>query len=236
LRKLDGLEAAWVNSQLIMNNATCLSAPVASGADLRKRFRAAIDDAARVGLPWALFVYEPYVAGFGVEAAAGEFGLTKAMAVEVMTGDLGSLRPLARTPPGIEYRRIATPGDAHAAMAINLRAYGMPESIAESVVATEAYFRDPARDFGYLGLVDGAPVSTATVVGLEGWLYVAAVATEPDRQKKGYAEAVMRHALREASSALGVTRTSLDATPMGAPLYLQMGYERTGEEWSMYHL
>jgi hypothetical protein len=33
---------------------------------------------------------------------------------------------------------------------------------------------------------------------------------------------------------LGITRTSLDATAMGAPVYARMGYARTGERWTMY--
>jgi hypothetical protein len=44
----------------------------------------------------------------------------------------------------------------------------------------------------------------------------------------------MRHALSTASSQLGITRTSLDASDAGAPLYNQMGYEFTGETWGVY--
>ena len=44
----------------------------------------------------------------------------------------------------------------------------------------------------------------------------------------------MRHALSVAASELPLSRTALDASLMGAPLYLQMGYRHTGEMWTMY--
>jgi GNAT superfamily N-acetyltransferase len=110
----------------------------------------------------------------------------------------------------------------------------MPPFMTDSVVGANAYYKDPRREFGFVAFVDGAPVSTASVIELDGWLYVALVATEPDQRQKGYAEAVMRHALTTAAAELEISRTALDASVMGAPLYLQMGYQHTGESWSMY--
>jgi predicted GNAT family N-acyltransferase len=52
----------------------------------------------------------------------------------------------------------------------------------------------------------------------------------------GYAEAVVRHALQQAAAATGVTRTSLDASDAGVPLYAQMGYTDTGETWGVWML
>jgi GNAT superfamily N-acetyltransferase len=56
---------------------------------------------------------------------------------------------------------------------------------------------------------------------------VALVATSPDHQRKGYAEAVMRRALDEAREAWGVRRTVLHATAAGQPIYRRMGYADT---------
>lgn len=91
-------------------------------------------------------------------------------------------------------------------------------------------------EFGYLALVDGVPAATADAVLHDGWLYVAAVATHPDYRRRGLAEAVMRRALEEAMRATGVTRTALDASAMGAPVYKAMGYEPTGEIWRAFSL
>jgi ribosomal protein S18 acetylase RimI-like enzyme len=62
---------------------------------------------------------------------------------------------------------------------------------------------------------------------LNGALHVMCVATMPAHQRRGYAEAVMRHSLAQASRATGLTRTTLHATEAGKPAYQRMGYRET---------
>ena len=81
---------------------------------------------------------------------------------------------------------------------------------------------------GVVGYVNDVPVSTASVVAVDDIAYVALVATRPDRQGRGYAEAVMRHALQQARADWGVSRTILHATPAGQPVYTRMGYADAG--------
>ena len=52
----------------------------------------------------------------------------------------------------------------------------------------------------YVGYVDGEPVSTTAVVTGAGVLGVYNVATLPGHQRKGYGEAVMRHAIDQAGA------------------------------------
>jgi GNAT superfamily N-acetyltransferase len=237
VRQFGGLEAAWVHSVMPINNATYLAGPVTSEADLRSRFAAAAEDAMPHQQPWAFFLYEPYAASLNpgqVASAAAESGLANIMGVEVMTGDAGGLNPPRRPLPDLEFRRVNSREDSWIVFDINLRSYNMPAFMTDSIVDANAYYQDPQREFGFIAFADGVPVSTASVIELDGWLYVALVATEPDHRQKGYAEAVMRHALAAAAAELGISRTALDASAMGAPLYLQMGYQHTGESWSMY--
>lgn len=231
VREFEGLEAAWVNSTMPFCNGTFFTSAPADEADLRRRLDAAKADAAAHALPWGLFTYDPYFAELPIPSDAG---FERMIGIRVMTGDAARLRPPERPLPPVEFRRITDVDGARQALDINMQAYGMPAEMTESALATGAFFGDPARDFGYVAYVDGAEVSTATAVLLEGWLYVALVATAADHRKKGYAEAVMRHALQQAAAATGVTRTSLDASDAGAPLYAQMGYTETGETWSMW--
>jgi predicted acetyltransferase len=77
---------------------------------------------------------------------------------------------------------------------------------------------------GVVGLAGDIPVATASVALIDGVAYVALVATNPEHQGKGYAEAVMRRALDESREAWGVTRTVLHATAAGQPVYRRMGY------------
>ena len=59
---------------------------------------------------------------------------------------------------------------------------------------------------------------SAGAVGLYG------VATLPDRGGRGYAEALIRHALAQARQRHGVERTILQACTEALPLYLRLGY------------
>ena len=237
IRPFDGGEAAWVHSSLIINNGAYLTAPASSGADLRTRLAAAAADAHPRQAALGLLLVQPYVASLAagqVTAIASEFGLARMLGMQVMTAEADALKPAVRSLQDLDFRRIASRQESWIAFDINLRSYGMPVSMADSVLDTNAYFSDPLSEFGFIAFAGGAPVSTATVIELDGCLYVALVATDPEHRQKGYAEAVMRHALSVAGSTRGLSRTALDASVMGAPLYLSMGYQRTGEAWSMY--
>ena len=59
---------------------------------------------------------------------------------------------------------------------------------------------------------------------VDGYRYVALVATAPAHRRRGYADAVMRHALEAAASAYGERPTVLHATDAGRPVYERMGY------------
>ncbi|MEO7649899.1 MAG: GNAT family N-acetyltransferase, partial [Bryobacteraceae bacterium] len=51
------------------------------------------------------------------------------------------------------------------------------------------------------------------------------VATIPAYRRRGFGEAVMRHAIEAARSESGEERTILQATEHGLSLYLSMGYK-----------
>ncbi len=78
-----------------------------------------------------------------------------------------------------------------------------------------------------LGYENGRAVSTASAIVTEEYLYLALVATRPDARNKGYAEAVVRHALQTAHEATGLKRTILHATGAGFPVYKRVGYHPT---------
>jgi ribosomal protein S18 acetylase RimI-like enzyme len=48
----------------------------------------------------------------------------------------------------------------------------------------------------------------------------------PGHQRKGYGETVMRYALADAQSRLGIRRSILQSTPAGLHLYQRMGYRK----------
>jgi ribosomal protein S18 acetylase RimI-like enzyme len=235
IRALPGAEALWVNSDLAFCNGTFLDAPIATAQDLETAFAAAVADAQHHALPWGVFTYDPYLITLSEaaqNAAGAAQGLTRLLTLDVMTAQVSHLT--ARPQPALEFRRVETPSQALTVLQLNVLAYDMPAAIADSAQASQAFLTNPAREFAYLAYAGGTPVSTASVIEVDGWLYVALVATHPAHRQRGYAEAVMRHALAESSRALQIDRTSLDATAMGAPIYARMGYQHTGESWGMW--
>jgi predicted GNAT family N-acyltransferase len=76
-----------------------------------------------------------------------------------------------------------------------------------------------------VGRVGEAAATSAAVMLAGGHRYVALVATQPGQQKKGFAEAAMRHALSAAAEKFGERPSFLHATAAGRPIYARMGYE-----------
>ncbi|MDX2269981.1 MAG: GNAT family N-acetyltransferase [Bryobacter sp.] len=248
-----GVRGAWGNCLLPFTNEYYLTEPHGGAAtdggavslaeslaeSLARQFARAKEDAAPRQLPWVFLLPNEGVntLGFGeTDAVAAREGLAPFVLLAEMTGDVSTLAPPRRPLPALRMERIVDRAGCALGMGINLDAYAMPRDFLESTVDAGMFYARPDRDFGYLAYDGEVPVSTAEVVELDGWLYVAAVATAPGQQRKGYAEAVMRYALEQASQALGITRTALDASEMGAPVYAAMGYKRTGAEWRVYGL
>jgi ribosomal protein S18 acetylase RimI-like enzyme len=77
---------------------------------------------------------------------------------------------------------------------------------------------------GYVGYLDGEPVSTAATVVAAGAVGIYNVATVPRHQRSGCGEAVMRSALARARQDHGIERTILQSTAQGFDLYRRMGY------------
>ena len=68
------------------------------------------------------------------------------------------------------------------------------------------------------------PVTCAAVLHVDGHRYVAWVATRPTHQRRGLADAAMRHALALARTERDGGPTVLHATEAGKPVYERMGY------------
>ncbi len=76
----------------------------------------------------------------------------------------------------------------------------------------------------FVAEIDGAPAGTATCTcyGTElGWIGMLLV--HPDRRRRGIGSALMRHCLAYLENR-GVACIKLDATPLGQPLYEQLGF------------
>jgi GNAT superfamily N-acetyltransferase len=218
---LPGLTAALSGTQLAFQNVIFLSSPVRDAADLAERCRIAVEHGKRSGRPWLFSACEPWM---GDPEAAKEIlanaGLEHMLANTGMVAD--ELSPPRRpSPPELELRRVRDESTRNAVGELNCISYGMPADMARASVGRENFWDD---FFGYVGFVNGEPVSCTVTAPVDGRLYVSWVATHPDRRKKGYAEAVMRRSIEECAAATGLRRTVLHATEAGRPVYEGMGY------------
>ena len=108
---------------------------------------------------------------------------------------------------------------------INCVCYDVPRETSLSLIREHTLWRKHA--YGFVAYEGDKPVSTATAIINENRLFLFLVGTMPEARRKGYGEAVVRHALQTAHEATGIRRTVLHATEAGYPLYLRLGYRPT---------
>jgi ribosomal protein S18 acetylase RimI-like enzyme len=227
-RPLPGLAVAWSQVSLPLLNALFVDSPVADPRDLAQRVERARAHAAGRGVHGLLFLcrdWLPRELPGGVEGLLGERGLALAMTSTGMVAE--RLAPPRRRLPPLVFRPVEDALTRRAVAHINCVSYGLPLVWGEEALDREDFWREPV--FGYVGYWGGEAVTTGVVLGVDGRLYVGLVATLPEYRRRGCAEAVMRHGLEEAGRRLGITRSVLHATPMGLPLYREMGYRATAE-------
>jgi GNAT superfamily N-acetyltransferase len=123
--------------------------------------------------------------------------------------------------PELEYRRAHTEATSRDLAMINADAYGLPREMFECICGLELWHPD---SYGYVGYRNDKAICAAAALPIEGAMYIAFVATLPEEHGKGYAEAVMRHAIELGRTGMGKRRIVLHASDMGLPLYRSMGF------------
>jgi GNAT superfamily N-acetyltransferase len=215
-----GLSFAFSGLPVPFFNVAFLTDRDISADALSAQATAACAWAASKGVPWFLIVTNENVAP-GVDAAAvlDDCGLVPAMPLTGMAADV--LEPARPLPDDLQ---LTVPGDEHrrsTIVEVNSAAYGMDLSSSTSLIASDEFWRGHVP---VVGMIGGKCVSCAGVLMVEEHRYVALVATEPAYQRRGFGDAVMRHALDTAAQQYGPSRTVLHATDAGRPVYERMGY------------
>ena len=130
--------------------------------------------------------------------------------------------PPASLPGGLQVEVPQDDGRCADVLNVNALAYGMDLEAGQSLMAKRSFWIDHVP---VVGSIDGKAVCSTAVLMVDGYRYVALVATDPAYQRRGYADAVMRHALKVAEEVHGSHPTFLHATEAGRPVYERMGYE-----------
>lgn len=129
-------------------------------------------------------------------------------------------------PAGVELRRATTEAEVADALAVNGPAYaslGMPEEVIGQAIDRLDRVLEPhlATVVAYDG---GQPVATAQAMLSHGVAGVFWVGTTEAARGRGLGEAVCRWVTNWAFDE-GAAAQSLEASPMGEPVYARMGYE-----------
>ena len=136
------------------------------------------------------------------------------------------LLPSSLPRPRIELREVKDQQTRRAVADLNTISYGLPQAWEREALDDVKMWDE--RVLGYVGYIDDRPVTCACVYLVNGCLYLALVATHPAHRRRGYAETVIRHTLRNASAVSGWTCSVLHSTPDGFSLYRKLGYRGAG--------
>lgn len=129
----------------------------------------------------------------------------------------------AATPAPLDIRRIEDARTLEDHLAVVAQSFGFDPAHLARVLRPALIDRPDWR--GYVAYVDDAPVATSQLVVEGKTAGVYYVATVEAARRRGCGEAITRRALEDAA-ALGCTVGSLQASPMGLPVYERMGFAR----------
>jgi ribosomal protein S18 acetylase RimI-like enzyme len=153
-----------------------------------------------------------------------------------------SLRPPLHPLPEIEVRPVVDRETRAAFAEITCVAFEIPYAIAQAVysrerawvsnevsnevsnLASDETSNGPNGYEGFVGYVDGRAASIVAVVAAAGAIGIYSLATMPEFRKRGYAEAMLREAVRRISERTGITQVILQSTEAGYELYKRMGF------------
>lgn len=159
-------------------------------------------------------------------AGVSRFSNSPGMAVEHRLPD-------APLPAGVTFDRVEDAAGAHDFGLVSGAAYatyGMPPQVAHAQFEDERMLAQP-HVAAFVARLDGTPVAAAMTLVSHGVSGIYWVGTTPEARGRGLAEACTRLATN-AGFDLGARVAALQASVMGEPIYLRMGYrEITRYPW-----
>ena len=223
-----GLAISWPDTQFPFYNALFLNEQVTDDQVLQDRVRQAAVYMRARRHPGLFIVCLDILNGSAKENLPTILAESNFVQAFPMTGMAGDILPMdAPGHQALRFVRVSDDPTIQTFAELNCAAYSLPRETSMSLLREHMLWHKHA--YGFIAYENDEPVSTATAIINEGCVFLFLVATAPDAQRKGYGEAVVRHALQTAYQATGIRRTVLHATEDGYPLYLRLGYRPTGK-------
>jgi ribosomal protein S18 acetylase RimI-like enzyme len=222
--ELPGVSIASLGVTFQMFNGAFFSEPVETETVLEERLRCARDYFAAQALRWSFWICEDWLSP-GVRRKLSRACETMGLRLSSEMPGLAAerLRHPARALPTIDFRRVDSPQTLDDFRGLGATCFRVPiawfsEVFDVSVAASQPFVC-------WVGYCDGEPVATAATVSGQGITGLYNVATAPAFRRRGYGEAITRHAIDTAVRESGSTRIVLQSTSEGLRLYQRIGFQ-----------
>jgi len=219
-RPLAGVTVASSSVQYSMFNSAVLTAPVASPRELRRRIQTAGDFFEARGLAWSFWVCQGWIES-GVRGVVADifYGCGLHEVAELPGMEAQGLEAPVRGLPTLAFRRVADAATRADFSAIMTVAFGLPPLVARQIYESEGTW--DAGLTGWLGYSGNVAVTSAATFSTGSAVGIYAVGTPAAHRRRGFAEAIVRHAVAQA----GADRLSvLESSEAGLLLYRRLGY------------
>jgi GNAT superfamily N-acetyltransferase len=215
----------------VMNSAM-LSEPVQNATDLERRIAVAELHFRMRGLRWSFWLCEDMV-GAGTRRKAKEIFRDKGFRLlsEPPGMFADQLLPPVMPPPALDVRTVCDIGTRFDFAQLVSICFELPFPIARATYTGEEQWGHEIT--GYVAYVNRQPVCIAATSVTQEAIGVYSVATIPDWQKRGFAEAIVRHAVSAAITACGPKRIILQSSRPAYSLYERMGFRTVTRYWVM---
>jgi ribosomal protein S18 acetylase RimI-like enzyme len=225
IENLDGVSIASSGIIFHMFNAAFLAPPETSTEeDLARRIDLAAGQLGGTGARWAFWACEERLSGDAAAKAQRIFRRRGLVAAFRHPGMIcRQLRPPRRPLPTLEFRKVEDAQGRTVFAHINSIAFRIPFEWSLELYDIEALWDGGFS--GYIGYSGGEAVSTVATLAAGGAAGVYSVATLPGHERKGYGEAMTRHAVARVEQDPDIEHVVLQATVAGLPLYRRMGFE-----------
>ena len=232
-REMPGVSLVSSGLSLAVFNAAMLSTPVPGPeGDLARRIAVARVYFQHLRLPWSLWLCQDMLTPAARQSLEemwqkGEFRLTAEPSGMVAN----SLRPSRRKLPSLDCRLVSDEATRLAFAQVTSVVFDLPYATSRQIYGSDQVWS--GRFHGFVGYLQGKPVSTVGLWFADDSIGVYSVGTLPQHQRRGYAEALLRHALAWGHQQTGITQTVLQSTRQGLSLYERIGY-RSVTQFAVY--
>jgi GNAT superfamily N-acetyltransferase len=207
-------------------NVAVIDEPATDEADLLFRVNEASTHFRALGRGWNFYVCEDMLdsrTARRLDSLLDGMGLVRILDAPGM--EAGELAPPLRSVPELQYEPVTRQRARLAFTGLISIAFRIPYETAKVLYLPEERWHTALE--GWVGSLEGSPVSCAATMEHAGALGIYSVATLNEQRRHGYAEAIVRHAVADYRQRGFSGPLVLQSTPEGRRLYRAMGFRRT---------